>query len=154
VVEARLRTARIIFAALVLSLVAYAVVVQVLVHVVGWRGTLPEPTAALLRWIFYALGAVMFAGGLVARGRFLRADALVTLARRAGTEAALTQLHARTIALLAVMESVAIYGLVLFLAGGRLADFYVLWGLGLLGQLLLAPRREVWEEVGRAGRGA
>lgn len=149
-VEARLRTARILFAALLASLLVYAAVVHVLAWSVGWRGTVGEPALTLLRRLLLGLGAVVFAGALVARARLLGADGLVALARRAGAEAALAQLQSRTLILLALMESVGIYGLVLFLLGGRLADFYPLWGLGVLGQVLAAPRRQLWEEVSRA----
>jgi hypothetical protein len=63
----------------------------------------------------------------------------------------LAALQTRLVVLLALAEVVAVFGLVLFLLGGVIRDFYVLWlpAIGL--QLLLTPTREVWEAVARGG---
>lgn len=149
-VASRLRVTRVIAAALLGSLVVYAALVHYLGDVVRRPAPTAPAVATTLRWVLHAIGGLTFVGVLAARGRVLGPDALSTVGRRKGPAAALDQLQARTIALLALMESVAIYGLVLFVVTGRLRDFYPLWGLGLLGLLLLAPRAEPWDAVGRA----
>ena len=47
--------------------------------------------------------------------------------------------------LLAISETAAILGLVLFLLGGLLQDFYVPAAASLIGHLALTPKRDVWE---------
>jgi hypothetical protein len=149
-VASRLRVIRAIFAALLGSLVVYAALVHVLGDAVRRPATVAPAGAATLRWVLHAIGGLTFVGALAARGRALGPDALIAAGRQVGPGAALDRLQTRTVALLALMESVAIYGLVLFFLTGRLADFYPLWALGLVGLLLLAPRAEPWEAIGRA----
>jgi F0F1-type ATP synthase membrane subunit c/vacuolar-type H+-ATPase subunit K len=141
-VEASLRTSRIVHAALVGSLLLYAVVV----HVVRTTGAAPpplhEPTLGRLRPALYGLGAGVALTLVILRSRWLPAGhAAPTLAA----------LQTRLVVLLALAEVVAVFGLVLFLLGGVIRDFYVLWlpAIGL--QLLLTPTREVWEAVARGG---
>jgi hypothetical protein len=148
-VAVRFRTVRTIFLALLGSLVVYAVLVHAVGDTVRQRAAMAPAVAATLRWVLHGIGVATFAGVLIARSRVLRAEPLVAPGRQRGLAAALDQLQARTVALLALMESVAIYGLVLFFVTGRLGDFYPLWALGLAGLVLAAPRAETWEEVGR-----
>ncbi len=103
VVASRLRTSRIIHAAMVASLLVYAAIVHVFVEVWRWKGTAASPeVAGVVRWLLYGLGAAEFLGVLVARSRFLSSDALVDIARRSGREAALVQLQTRTLILQAL----------------------------------------------------
>ena len=55
-----------------------------------------------------------------------------------------------SIVALAMCEAIAIYGLVLFLLGGRRADFYGFAAFALVGFAVYFPRRSQWE--GRAHR--
>lgn len=149
-VESRLRTARIIHAAIAVSLLVYAGLIHLLAGALDWKA--PAGTrefAGLARWVLSGLGAAEFVGVLIGRSRLLASDALVRRDRRAGRDAALVQLQTRLVILLAVAESIGIYGLILFLLTARAQDFYLLWIPSLLAVLALAPRREVWEEVGR-----
>lgn len=147
-VSTRFRTARILHGAMVVTLLVYAGIVHLLQQT-GWSGRAAADALPLIRWILYALGAAEFLVVLVARSRALSAEGLEDAARRGGAEAALGLLQTRLVVLLALAESVAIYGLVLFLLGGSLRDFYVLWAAGLVAQLVLTPRRELWDEVAR-----
>ncbi len=138
-----LRTSRIIHAALVASLVAYAVLVQGYLAPTGWRGTLDPGALAVVRALLYGLGAAVTLVVLLLRSRWMSVEA--------GAEVGVSQLLTRLIVLLALAESVGIDGLVLFLLGGHLRDFYVLWTPAIGLQLLLAPRREAWEGRRRSG---
>ncbi len=146
---ASLRTTRIIHAAMLASLVMYAVVVHVLRDAAGWRPALAPEPLAILRPILYALAAGLTAAVFALRGRWLSADSAREVARRGGADAAAGHLQTRTIVLLALAEAMGIYGLVLFLLGGRLLDFYVLWAAAVLAQLALVPREEAWEAATR-----
>jgi F0F1-type ATP synthase membrane subunit c/vacuolar-type H+-ATPase subunit K len=139
-VETTLRTSRIIHAALVGSLLLYAVVVHVSRATGAVRPVMDEPTLGGLRLAFYVLAGALALAVLVLRSRWLTADAA------AGTPALL---QTRLITCLALAEAIGVHGLVLFLLGGTLRDFYVFLipALGL--QLLLAPTREVWEAAAR-----
>jgi F0F1-type ATP synthase membrane subunit c/vacuolar-type H+-ATPase subunit K len=150
-VASRLRTCRIIHAAMVASLVIYAVVAHAVLRFGAGPGVELGRALPLVRGILFAVGGVMFVGVLVARPRLLSAEALGPLARRAGGPAALGQLQTRLLILLAVAEAIGVYGLVLCLLSARLSDFYALWTPALLAQLALTPRGELWEDVARAG---
>jgi F0F1-type ATP synthase membrane subunit c/vacuolar-type H+-ATPase subunit K len=153
-VESRFRTARVIHAAIVVSLVIYVVLIHVLAGVRDWKGTAATPAVAgVMRWVFYSLGAAEFLGVLVARSRLLSSDALVEIGRRSGRDPALRELQSRMVILLAIAESIAVYGLILFVLTARLADFYLLWVPALVAVLALTPQREVWTEIGRRGPG-
>ena len=65
---------------------------------------------------------------------------------------ALGLLQTRMIVCLALAETIGVYGLVLFVLGGSLRDFYVFLVPALALQLLLVPTREVWEAAA-SGRG-
>lgn len=147
-----LRVTRVIHAAMLASLVVYAAVVHVLRDAAGWRAVLPPEPLAVLKPILYALGAGMTLLVFVLRGRWLSAEAAREVARRQGPAAA-AHLQARTLVLLALAEAVGIYGLILFLLGGRLLDFYLLWGAAVAAQLALVPREETWHAAARAGLG-
>ena len=168
IISARLRVSRIIHAAMVTSLVMYAVVVHLLREMVGWRPLMDSGLVALLRWLMFGLGVVLLyvVEGLmprltavrgkieVLRPLWMSVEDLREVARRTGVEAALAQLQARLVVLMAVAEVPAVLGFVLSLLSGILTDFYILGGMSLLGVLMLTPRRALWEKVVRAGTGA
>jgi hypothetical protein len=129
---------------MVASLVVYAVLVSGYLAPTGWQGTLDPGAFAVVRLLLYGLGAAVILAVLVLRSRWLSVEA--------GAEAGVVQLQTRLIILLALAESVGIDGLVLFLLGGSLRDFYVLWTPAIVLQLLLTPRREVWEAAGPGPR--
>jgi len=140
---ASFRTSRIAHAALVASLVVYAVVV----HVIEATGSPPpmlEPgVVGIIRPLLFGLGAAVAVTVLVLRSRWLSADAAAPLARL-GVPAALTQLQTRLIVCLALAESLGVFGMLLFVLGGSLRDFYVLWTPAIVLQLVLTPGRDVW----------
>lgn len=118
---ASFRTSRIVHAALVGSLVLYAVLVHVVEATGSLQPTLDPWVVGIVRPLLYGLGAVVAVAVLVLRSRWLSPDAAAPLARL-GVPAALTQLQTRLIVCLALAESVGVFGMLLFLLGGGLRD--------------------------------
>ena len=141
--ESSLRTSRILHAALVASLLAYAVVVHVHRAVVPFRPLLDEPVLDGIRLAFYYLAGALALAVLLLRSRWLTVDA----AASAGT-----QLQTRLIICLALAESLGILGLLLTLMGASIRDFYVFWVPAIGLQLWLTPTRAVWEAAARGRR--
>ena len=50
----------------------------------------------------------------------------------------------------ALAESIAVYGLVLFLLNGSSTDFYIFLGLSFLAFVMFFPRYEQWEELAKS----
>jgi F0F1-type ATP synthase membrane subunit c/vacuolar-type H+-ATPase subunit K len=137
--ESAFRNARIIHAALVASVAVYAVVVHVLRATVPVRPLVDEPVLEGIRLASYFLGGALVLAVLLLRARWLSVDAA----------APLPVLQTRSIICLALAETLAVLGLVLALAGGRFRDFYLFWVPAIGLQLLLTPRRAVWEAAAR-----
>src|SRR5262249_7749894 len=89
-----------------------------------------------LRWIFAALALVGLWGARRTQRSVLASSALPLVGR----------LSTAAIVALASCETIALYGLVLFLLAGRAIDYYIFAGLALVGFGIHFPRREAWEE--------
>lgn len=154
--DARFRTGRIIHAAMVISVGLYAFIAHQISPLTGDHGSPPD-LLRWLRWVLYGYGAILLALVLAAlrvlslESRVLRLPTLTEVARRSGPEAALSELQRRLLVLLVIAEAPAVLGLILFFLGRDLFDFYVLAVPSLLCLVILSPRRELWEEVARAG---
>ena len=149
---ARCRLAQMIGGALVGSVVVYAVLVEVIrSRNPGFAGFAPGVNVAMLRTVFIVLAIV----DLVAI-RFLRARILAPPARGsqpAGHAPALMQrLLSASVVSLTMCLAIAVYGLVLFLLGGRPLDFYTFAIVGVLGLAVFFPRQSQWEEWARSDR--
>jgi F0F1-type ATP synthase membrane subunit c/vacuolar-type H+-ATPase subunit K len=141
--EASFRTSRIVHAAIVASLLAYAVVVHVYRAVVPFRPALDEAVLEGVRLAFYFLGGAVALAVLLLRARGLTVDTAAP---------AVPELQTRLIICLALAEAIAILGLLLVFTGGSIRDFYVFWAPALGLQLLLTPTRELWEAAARGRR--
>jgi hypothetical protein len=146
---ASLRTSRIVHAALIGSLGVYAVLVHLVEATGSLQRTVDPRVVGTLRPLLFGLGAAVAVTALVLRSRWLSADAAAPLARL-GVPAALTQLQTRLIVCLALTESLGVLGMLLFVLGGSLRDFYVLWTPAIVLQILLRPDPEVWAAATRA----
>jgi len=126
---------------LVLSLGSYAFVVETI-------RTLRAP------FVGYAPAAPVGAFRLVLAGMALvsliaaRIMSWNIVARHAAGPAA-QRFFTASIVAMALCESIAIYGLVLFLLGGQRTDFYGFAALALLAFAWRFPRRSLWEEWAR-----
>jgi F0F1-type ATP synthase membrane subunit c/vacuolar-type H+-ATPase subunit K len=141
--ETTFRTARIIHAAVVASLLVYALVVHVLRATGPSRPLLDEPVLEGVRVAFYFLAGALALGVLLLRWRWLTVEAATP---------PVTQLQTRLFICLALAEAIGILGLLLILMGGSIRDFYVLWVPAVGLQLLLTPTRQVWEATARSPR--
>jgi F0F1-type ATP synthase membrane subunit c/vacuolar-type H+-ATPase subunit K len=142
------RTAAIIGAVMIASLLIYAIVVEVIkVEHRPFAGFASCPEIQILRYIFYGLALFqLWVMRILQRSLLKKAptDDLQALTVRLSTSA---------IVIYALCETPAIYGLVLFLLAGFYKDFYVLlaYSLGLL--LFHFPRYSRWEEwIGEGAR--
>ena len=147
---ARCRLAQMIGGALVGAVVVYAGLVEVLrARPGGFAGFAPAVAVDTLRMVFMVLAVVDLA--LI---RFIRSRILAAPARGgqpAGSAAPVTQrLLTASVVSLAMCLAIVVYGLVLFLIGGRPMDFYSLAIVGVLGLAVFFPRRSQWEERARS----
>ena len=127
--------------AMLVSLGLYAFVIHHIQRAYApFGGFAPGAPHDLLRWTLAALALATL--GLV---RFLQRTILANAALPL-----VTRLRAAAVVGLALCESVAIDGFVLFLVAGRASDFYVFATLAMVGFVLYFPRLEVWEERARA----
>jgi F0F1-type ATP synthase membrane subunit c/vacuolar-type H+-ATPase subunit K len=138
-IEEALRTSRIIHAALVFSVVIYAVVAHYY-HALGASPALDASQVGVIRLAFYALAGALALAALAFRHRLTVAAAAPPL----------VAVQTRMIVCMALAEAIAILGMVLVFIGGGIRDFYVFAIPAVALQLLFAPRREAWEDAVRS----
>jgi len=126
---------------LIVSLGVYALVVSQIQRIhAPFGGFAPSVPLDLLRVILAAVALATL--GLVRMvQRIILANAALSPVRR---------LHSAAVVAMALCESVAVYGLILFLIGGRASEFYVFAALALVGFVFYFPRLDAWEERARA----
>ena len=134
------RVTVILAAVMIGSVFLYAGLVELLPRL----DTAPGPSAdsetvELVRQVFRGLALVNFLALAWLGGR-IRRPVGEPVAR-------LASLKSLTIVRLALAESIAIYGLVLFFVSGDSMDFYFLLLLSLLSFILAFPRRDRWKET-------
>ena len=147
---ARCRLAQMIGGALVGSVVVYAILVEVIrSRRGGFAGFAPGVDVVMLRTVFIVLAIIDLAAI-----RFLRSRILAPAVRGsqpAGNAPPLTQrLLSASVVSLTMCLAVAVYGLVLFLLGGRPLDFYSFAIVALLGLAVFFPRQSQWDEWARS----
>lgn len=134
------RRATLIGGAMLGSLLVYVVAVEVLrATLAPFRGFAEAPALPILRWAFLALSVGLLALARVTRARLLAGAGAAPAAR----------LFTASVVSLALAEAIAVYGLVLFLVGGQVADFYGFLLLALVGIVINFPRRHQWEARAR-----
>jgi F0F1-type ATP synthase membrane subunit c/vacuolar-type H+-ATPase subunit K len=134
-IKRRYRLATIIGIAMISSLVIYALIVEFIK--VNINIILPSSVVDLLRYLFFTIAIVEFIFI-----RFLRSQ----MVSGVPSPAKIQKLFNMTIITYALCESIAIYGLILFLIGGRRFDFYSLMILSLIFFAIYFPRYAQWEE--------
>jgi len=150
---ARCRLAQMIGGALVAAVVVYAILVEVLrARRGGFAGFAPGVPIDVLRTVFIVLAVVDLAVIRFIRSRILNPPARA--GQPVGSVPPMTQrfLNASVVSL-SLCLAIAIYGLVLFLLGGRPVDFYSFAIVALLGLAVFFPRQSQWEEWARSDSG-
>lgn len=135
------RTASFVGIVLIASLFIYLVVVEVIRATMGpFRGLVPVPGLATLRYVFYGLAVIEVLTTRLVQGVLIR--------RAPGDDARVTVLKlARTaVVTLCLSEVPALLGLVLFLLGGLNKDFYALLAVSLVLAFMYFPRLRSWED--------
>ncbi|MEK6692134.1 MAG: type ISP restriction/modification enzyme [Nitrospirota bacterium] len=133
---------------IIASVFVYAAIVELIkIRFAPFEGFSPFPEIEILRYVFLGIAIVEFF--LV---RFLRNLTLSgkTPIQRTSQESPLSsfiqRLATTSIMIYAICESVAIYGLVLFLLAGSSLDFYAFMVLSLIYFAIYFPRYNQWEE--------
>ena len=143
------RLATVIGIAMIASLFVYVAVVELIKkNSVPFRGFAPFPETDVLRYVFLGVAVACFF--LI---RFIK-DLVLSRKTTIGVEphkkrafsAHIQKLLSTSIITYALCESVAIYGLVLFLIGGRSSDFYIFLVISLIFFIVYFPRYNQWEE--------
>lgn len=129
------RTAQIVTAAMLGSLVLYGLLIQFLSA--NQPAQEPAPNATLFRYLFYGLAV----STLVAV-RFLRSLVLATAMRDRPPEQRLLTAQILTGALI---ESAGLFGFVLYFVAGLKLDAFVLIALAIAMMALYFPRQTAWE---------
>jgi hypothetical protein len=147
-VNAVLAPLRVVYGAMVGSILVYWIVVQVIRKV----GQIPRgrDTFAAVDWMRYplfALGIGACVGILLMRRRLFHPDGLIRRARGRSLPELLSVLSSNQILVFAVAEVPVILGLALYFVGGYLLDFYALAGVSVLAFALAFPSEREWEDA-------
>jgi F0F1-type ATP synthase membrane subunit c/vacuolar-type H+-ATPase subunit K len=150
-----LRTARLIGFAMVGSVLVYAVVAELIkLRIPGFRGFSPPPRMEMLRYLLLAVAIAEFF-----MIRFIRRVILSNPPRSFGDPSkgkaswpmVIQRLMTSTVISYVFCESIALFGLVLFLIGGRSSDFYLFLVLALLFFAIYFPKDSQWEDGAKSG---
>jgi hypothetical protein len=123
-----------------LAMIAAVLVYSGVVEVIKWQWApfagftkLPPQTASLLKYIFLALAAAQFV--------------IIKVVQKILPARSLDNLPQAAIITFALCETLAIFGLVLFLLTGSGLDFYIFMVISLGYFYLFFPKYEQWEEM-------
>ena len=144
-VNAVLAPLRVVYGAMVGSILVYWVVVQVIRKV----GQIPRGRDAFaavdwMRYPLYVLGFAACVGILLMRRRLFDPARLIQRARGRSLPEVLSVLSSNQILVFAVAEIPVILGLALYFVGGYLLDFYALAAVSVLAFALAFPSTSQW----------
>jgi len=144
-VTAVLAPLRVVYGAMVGSILVYWVVVQVIRKV----GQIPRGRDAFasvdwMRYPLYVLGFAACVGILLMRRRLFDPARLILRARGRSLPEVLSVLSSNQILVFAVAEIPVILGLALYFVGGYLWDFYALAAVSVLAFALAFPSTSQW----------
>jgi len=137
---------RVVYGAMVGSILAYWIVVQV-IRKVGQipRGRDIFAAVDWMRYPLYVLGAAACIAILILRRRLFQPEALVRRSHGRSLPEVLSILSSNQVLIFAVAEVPVILGLALYFVGGYLLDFYALAAVSVLAFALAFPSAGDWE---------
>lgn len=143
------RHAQLVAAVLVFAVVMCVLFVEMIGHAYApFRGFAPEVNLGAFRVVLGALAIMSLGVGRLLRDR-LGSATLVAITPTRRSSPVTRRLFTESLISLALSESVALYGVVLFLLGGRRLDFYAFAVLSLAALAMHFPRRSQWEDRAR-----
>jgi hypothetical protein len=139
---------RVVYGAMVGSILVYWIVVQV-IRKVGQipRGRDLFVAVDWLRYPLYVLGMAACVAVVVTRQRLFAPENVLRRARGQNLPEVLSALSSNQVLVFAVGEVPVILGLALYFVGGYLLDFYILAGLSAAAFALAYPSAVEWEQV-------
>ncbi len=145
VLESKYRTAVVLGVAMVLSVVVYAVVVEVLVsRVEAFSAPLPIEGMDTIRYGFIAIAIIeALVIGQVRKamlGGFGSGRVLV------GSSECIERIFKAQVVSLALCDTIALYGMVLFLISASVWDFYLFALISMAAFAAYFPRRSRWKQ--------
>ena len=139
---------RVVYAAMLGSILVYWVVVQVIRMVARIpRGRDVFAAVDWLRFPLYGLGAIACVAVFVMRRKLFDREKLLRQARGRNLPEILSVLSSNQILVFAVAEAPVVLGLVLYFVGGYLFDFYTLAAASVLAFVLAFPSSHDWEDA-------
>lgn len=147
-VNAVLAPLRVVYGAMVGSILVYWIVVQV-IRKVGQiqRGRDTFAAVDWMRYPMYALGIAACVGILLMRRRLFDPAGLIRRARARSLPEVLSVLSSNQILVFAVAEVPVILGLALYFVGGYLLDFYALAAVSVVAFALAFPSAGEWQDA-------
>jgi F0F1-type ATP synthase membrane subunit c/vacuolar-type H+-ATPase subunit K len=144
------RRTAVIGAAMMSTLVMYAVVGLAIASTQDpFEGFVSLEDDGLLRNLFLGLSLFQVVAVQIIRGRALRVpdpSSRFPNAKTSTSPQLVSRLVSTSIVTFALAESIAVYGLVLFLLNGKSTDFFVFLGLSLLAFIMFFPKYHQWEQ--------
>lgn len=139
---------RVVYGAMVGSILLYWIVVQAIRKV----GQIPRgrDTFAAVDWLrypLYVLGIAACAAVVMMRRRLFDPGGVIRRAQGQNLPEVLSALSSNQVLIFAAGEAPVILGLALYFVGGYLLDFYILAGLSATAFALAFPSAVEWEQV-------
>ncbi|HTX53724.1 MAG TPA: hypothetical protein VMD08_09950 [Candidatus Baltobacteraceae bacterium] len=139
---------RVVYAAMLGSILVYWVVVQVIRMVARIpRGRDVFAAVDWLRFPLYGLGAIACVAVFIMRRKLFDRERLLRQTRGRNLPEILSLLSSNQILVFAVAEAPVVLGLVLYFVGGYLFDFYALAAASVLAFALAFPSSRDWEDA-------
>ncbi|MEW6620029.1 MAG: hypothetical protein AB1422_11965 [bacterium] len=140
-----LLTIRIVYFANILSLIIYLFIPNILHHF-SFEGLVKFKEFDWLKNILYLISALTIVVILILK-RFLDNSGKIPLTSESKIDEIIRPLISGNILIFALCETIALYGLVLFLIGSLLGEFYFLIGLSFVLFLICFPKQEKWQKI-------
>lgn len=139
---------RVVYGAMVASILVYLIVVQ-LIRKVGQipRGRDIFAAVDWLRYPLYVLAAVACVAVFGLRRWLFQPEGLLRRAAGKALPEVLSALSSNQVLVFAVAEVPVVFGLALYFVGGYLVDFYLMAGVSIIAFVLAFPSAREWEDA-------